>query len=161
MIFEEATDALSSSELPDSSKHVALSYVDQKQARLRPRQICGTQTFPSLAVLTPEAQARGWQSWPRDNRMPTDELRRRVATQARTHDTRQDIADARRAICSRQRGKPRRETTVALLVARVPPVDINPRDVVGAARRLYAIPEREVEYFGEHLGAAKARCSNS
>lgn len=32
----------------------------------------------------------------------------------------------------RQRGKPRRETTVALLVARAP-VDINPRDVVGAA----------------------------
>lgn len=93
--------------------------------------------------------------------MPTDELRRPVATQARTYDTRQDIADARRAICSRQRGKPRRETTVALLVARVPPVDINPRDVVGAARRLYAIPEREVECFGEHLGAAKARCSNS
>ena len=91
--------------------------------------------------------------------MPTDELRRRVATQARTHDTRQDIADARKQF-ARQRGKPRRETTVALLVARAP-VDINSRDVVGAARRLYAIPEHEVEHFGEHLGAAKARCSNS
>lgn len=40
----------------------------------------------------------------------------------------------------------------------------SPVDILGmwwARCRLYPIPVHEVEYFGEHLSAAKAGCSNS
>jgi hypothetical protein len=41
------------------------------------------------------------------------------------------------------------------------PVDVEIPGMRWAPRRLYVTPAREVEHFGEHLGAAKAGRSNS
>lgn len=41
------------------------------------------------------------------------------------------------------------------------PVDVEILGMWWAQRRLYATPVRAVEYFGEHLAAAKAERSNS